>query len=174
MGLFDQILGAIENPNQEGSPNQLSSIVNVVQQVSGDRGLDSGTTQLAMSMLGGYVRSALQDVRAQSGDEQAQAIVNQFSGLGPNPQAALSLFSPNQISQISEAIAQRTGIDAGTIQSLIPVLIPLVLNLLKMGSNSQNPQSNQNSLLNSFLDSDGDNDVDLGDALRLAGRFFNQ
>lgn len=174
MGLFDQILGAIDNPNQQGNPDQLSQIVNTVQQVSGNSGVDVGTTQVAMSMLGGYVRSALQDVQSQSGNDRAQEIVNQFSGTSPNLQAALSLFSPNQISQIAEAISQRTGIDAGTIQSMIPVLIPVVLNLLKMGSNAQNPQSGSNSLLNSFLDSDGDNDVDIGDAMRLAGRFFNQ
>ncbi|MDF0551958.1 hypothetical protein [Kamptonema sp. UHCC 0994] len=174
MGLFDQILGAIENPNQQASPNQLDNIVGTVQQLGNNYGVDLGTAQMAVSMLGGYVRSALQDVRSQSGNSQAEAIVNQYSGTTPNIQAVQSLFNPNQVTQIAQAIAQRTGIDEGTIQAMIPVLIPLVLNLLQMGSNAQNPQSGQNSLLSSFLDADGDNDVDIGDAMMLAGRFLNQ
>ncbi|HLO50514.1 MAG TPA: DUF937 domain-containing protein [Kamptonema sp.] len=174
MGLFDQILGAIENPNQQASPNQLDGIVSTVQQLGNNYGVDAGTTQVAMSILGGYVRSALQDVRSQSGNSQAEAIVNQYSGTTPNAQAVQSLFNSSQVTQIAQAIAQRTGLDEGTIQAMIPVLIPLVLNLLQMGSNAQNPQSGQNSLLSSFLDADGDNDVDIGDAMMMAGRFFNQ
>jgi len=70
MGLFDQILSAIDNPNQQASPNQLGNILGAVEQLSGNQGVNTGTTQLAMSVLGGYVRSALQDVRSQSGDDK--------------------------------------------------------------------------------------------------------
>ncbi|WP_445240813.1 hypothetical protein [Microcoleus vaginatus] len=53
MGLFDQILSAIDNPNQQASPNQLGNILGAVEQLSGNQGIDAGTTQLAMSVLGG-------------------------------------------------------------------------------------------------------------------------
>lgn len=114
MGLFDQILGAIDNPNQQASPNQLGSILGAVEQLSGTQGVDAGTTQLAMSVLGGYVRSALQNVRSNSGEAQAQEIVNQFSGTNPNPQAVQSLFGGGQVAQIVQDIAQRTGINNAT------------------------------------------------------------
>ena len=174
MGLFDQILSAIDNPNQQASPNQLGNILGAVEQLSGSQGVNTGTTQLAMSVLGGYVRSALQDVRSQSGDAQAQQIVNQFSGTNPNPQAVQSLFGAGQLTQIVTDIAHRTGLNNATVQAMIPVLVPLVLNLLKTGSNAQNPAQGGNPVLNTFLDADRDGDVDITDAMSMAGRFLNQ
>jgi hypothetical protein len=53
-------------------------------------------------------------------------------------------------------------------------LVPLVLNLLKTGSNAQNPAQGSNPVLNTFLDADGDGDVDITDAMSMAGRFLNQ
>ncbi|MEG4573826.1 hypothetical protein QUA56_14190 [Microcoleus sp. N3A4] len=174
MGLFDQILSAIDNPNQQASPNQLGNILGAVEQLSGNHGVDAGTTQLAMSVLGGYVRSALQDVRSQSGDAQAQEVVNQFSGTNPNPQAVESLFGAGQLTQIVTDIAQRTGLNNATVQAMIPVLVPIVLNLLKTGTNAQNPAISGNPVLNAFLDGDGDGDVDITDAMSMASRFLNQ
>ncbi len=174
MGLFDQILGAIDNPNQQASTNQLGSILGAVQQLSGNQGVDAGTTQLAMSVLGGYVRSALQDVRSQSGDAQAQQVVNQFSGTDPNPDAVQSLFGGGQLTQIVEDIVQKTGLNNSTVQAMIPVLVPIVLNLLQTGSNSQNSAQGGNSVLNAFLDADGDGDVDMTDTMSMASRFLNQ
>jgi hypothetical protein len=153
MGLFDQILSAIDNPDQQASPNQLGGILGAVEQLSGNQGVDAGTTQLAMSVLGGYVRSALQDVRSNSGDAQAQEIVNEFSGTNPNPQAVQSLFGGNQLTQIVQDI---------------------VLNLLQTGSNAQNPTQGGNPVLSAFLDSDGDGDVDITDTISMASRFLNQ
>lgn len=174
MGLFDQILSAIDNPNQQASPNQLGAILGAVEQLSGNQGVDAGTTQLAMSVLGSYVRSALQDVRSESGDAQAQQVVNQFSGTNPNPQAVESLFGSSQLAQIVQDIAERTGLNNATVQAMIPVLVPIVLNLLQTGSNTQNPNQGGNSVLNAFLDADGDGDVDITDTISLASRFLNQ
>ncbi|MGE5657552.1 MAG: DUF937 domain-containing protein [Actinomycetota bacterium] len=174
MGLFDQILGAIGNPSQQASPNQLSEIISTVEQLSNNQGVDPGTTQTMLSIVGNYVQSALQNVRSESGESQAQAIVNQYSGTNPNYQAVESLFGPSQIGEIIDVIAQRTGLNAATIQTMLPILIPLVLNLLQTGTNVQNPQSGQNSVLQNFLDADGNNQVDIGDIFQLAGRFLNR
>ncbi|MGL5065446.1 MAG: DUF937 domain-containing protein [Microcoleus sp.] len=173
MGLFDQILSAIDDPNQQANPNQLGGILGAVEQLSGSQGVDSGTTQLVMSVLGSHVRSALQDVRSNSGDAQAQEIVNQFSGTNPNSQAVQALFG-GQIGQVVEAVCQRTGLNSETVQAMIPVLVPLVLNLLQTGSNTQNPNQGGNPVLSAFLDGDGDGDVDITDAMSMAGRFLNQ
>ena len=174
MGLFDQIANAISDPNLQGNTNQLGNIVGTVQQLGNNYGIDPGTTQTVLSMVGQYVRSALQEQRATAGPAQAQATVNQYSGLTPNNQAVNALFSAALQSQIVQQIAQRTGINTQTIQSMLPLLIPVVLNLLKTGAMEQNTQSGQNPVLNSFLDADGDGDVDIADAMRLAGGYFNQ
>ena len=172
MGLFDQILGAIANPNQQGSLGQLGSIVNTVQQLSQHTGADPSTIQSVLSIVGGQVRSALQDKQATDGNEATQTLVNQYAGTSPNPEAVDSLFSPDTQQQVAEIAAQRTGLDAGIVQQLLPLAVPLVLNFLQSGANAQNPQAGTNPVLNSFLDADGDGDVDIADAIQMASRYI--
>ncbi|MHC5728946.1 MAG: DUF937 domain-containing protein [Nostoc sp.] len=172
MGLFDQILGAIANPNQQGSLGQLGNIVNTVQQLSDRTGTDPSTIQSILSIVGGQVRSALQDKQATDGNEATQTLVNQYAGTSPNPEAVDSLFSPDTQQQVAEVAAQRTGLDAGIVQQLLPLAVPLVLNFLQSGANAQNPQAGTNPVLNSFLDADGDGDVDIADAIQMASRYM--
>ena len=171
MGLFDQIVGAINNPNQEGSNSQLSNILGTVQQLSGNLGGDAGATQAAMSILSGHVRSALQQKREESGSTGVQEFINQFAGTTPNPLAVASLFSSSQITNIVQSISEKTGFDVSQIQNLLPTLVPVILNLLKTG-NDQNSEQASNNVLNSFLDADGDGDVDIADVMGMAGRFL--
>ncbi len=181
MGLFDQILGAVANPNQQGSLGQLGNIVNTVQQMSDTYGGQSqhtganpSTIQSILSIVGGQVRSALQQKQATDGNEAAQTFVNQYAGTSPNPQAVDSLFSPGIQQQIAQVAAQRTGLDAGIVQQLLPVAVPLVLKFLQSGANTQNPQTGGNSVLNSFLDADGDGDVDIADAIQMASQHIRR
>ncbi|MDX2213560.1 MAG: DUF937 domain-containing protein [Oculatellaceae cyanobacterium bins.114] len=176
MALFDQILGAISNPNQQGSPDQIGGILNMVQQVAQNQGVDPGTTSTVMSVVGSYVRSSLQEQRAAGGNDRVESLVNQYGGTTPSVAALQALFSPAQQGQLSQAIAQKTGLNADTIQSLLPVLVPIALNFLKSGASNTDPGSGStgsNSVLSSFLDADGDGDVDLGDTLSMAGRYLN-
>jgi Bacterial protein of unknown function (DUF937) len=159
MGLFDQILGAVSNPNQQGSLGQLGNIMNTVQQLSGSTGADPSTMQSVLSVVGGQVRSALQEKRATDGPEAVQSLVSEFAGTSANPLAVASLFSPQMQQQVAQIAAQRTGLDVGMIQQALPMLVPLVLNFLQSGANAQNPQAGGNPVLNTFLDADGDGDV---------------
>ncbi|MEC4819309.1 MAG: DUF937 domain-containing protein [Scytonema sp. PMC 1069.18] len=174
MGIFDQIINAIDNPNQQASTGQLGDIINTVQQLSNTVGTDPSTMQSAVGIVGNYVRSALQEKRTTQGDEVAQATVEEYSGTDPNPQAVNSLFSPFSQQQIADTVAQRTGLNAGMVQQLLPMLVPIVLNLLKSGANSQNPRSGGNPVLNSFLDADNDGDVDIADAMQMASRYLGR
>jgi len=174
MGLFDQILGAVANPNQQGNLGQLGSIINTVDQLSNSTGTNPSTIQSVLSVVGSQVRSALQQKQATEGNEAAQAVVNDYAGNSPNPQAVNSLFSPNIQQQVAEFAAQRSGLNAGTVQQLLPLLVPVVLNFLKSGANAQNPQGGGNPVLNSFLDADGDGDVDIADAIQLASRHMGR
>ncbi|PMB06816.1 hypothetical protein CI592_10120, partial [Fischerella thermalis CCMEE 5328] len=116
MGLFDQIINAIDNPSQQGSTGQLGDIVNTVQQLSNRTGADPSTMQSVIGIVGGYVRSALQQKQAHDGNAEAQAVVNQYGGTSPSPQAVNSLFSLGMQRQVAEAVSQRTGLDAGMIE----------------------------------------------------------
>jgi Bacterial protein of unknown function (DUF937) len=173
MSLFDQILSAVSDPQQQASPDQLGGILGMAQQLSNTYNVDPTTTQTVLSMVGGYVRSALQEKQSTLGGDQVQSLVNQFGGLGANPNAVQALFSQGQQQQVAHDVSQRTGLNAGTIQAMLPVLIPIVLNLLQSGRNTQNSQAG-NPVLSAFLDANQDGNVDLGDVMGMAGRFLSQ
>lgn len=171
MGIFDQILGAIENPNQQGSPGQIGEILSTVQQLSNHANTDPSTIQSVLSIVGNYARSALQQKRDNEGHQQTQEFVNQFGGTNPSSQAVELLFSTPQIQQLVQDVEQRTGLSSNTIQSMLPILVPLVLKFLQTGNNTENPQGT-NPILNTFLDTTGDGNVDMADILQMAGRYF--
>ncbi|WP_017661067.1 DUF937 domain-containing protein [Baaleninema simplex] len=174
MGLFDKITNAINDPNLQASVGQLGSIVNTVRQSSDSQGLDPATTQAVMSVVGTQVRKALQEKRQDEGEGTVKAIVDRFGGTDASLQAVQALFSPQRQETVAEEASRQTGANASTVQALLPILVPLVLNFLKTGSNAQNPASETNPVLSGFLDADGDGDVDMGDALRLASQFVDR
>ena len=173
MSLFDQILGAIDNPDQQANPGQLGEIISTVQQLSNNTNTDPSTIQSVLSVVGNYARSALQQKRANEGEQQTQDFVNQFGGTGPSNQAVQLLFSTPQIQQMVQEVERRTGLSSGMIQSMLPMLVPLVLKFLQTG-NSTSQSQGSNPVLNNFLDADGDGDVDIADALQMAGRYMGQ
>ena len=173
MSIFNQILSAIDNPEREASSNQLSNILNTVQQLSGSYQANPDAVQSAMSIVGNYTKSALQQQRNQGGAAQVNQLVNQFGGTRANSQILSTLFSNSQLQDMMQQISNRTGLNTQIIQSILPILVPLVLNLLKTGNKQGNLQDN-NPVVNSFLDSDGDGDVDLTDAMNMAYRYLGR
>jgi hypothetical protein len=178
MSLFEQLLGAINNPEQAASADQLGSLLGAVQQMAGGSGVDNSTTQAVMSMLGGYLRSSLQQQQASQGSDAVQMLVNQLSGASANPQAVSALFPPEMQQQISGAIGNQTGLDPSMIESMLPTLVPVALGFLQGGSPAQQSMgsaaSASNPVLSAFLDSDRDGDVDMGDAMGMAMQFMQQ
>ena len=173
MGLFDQIINAVDDPHRQASSDQLGNIFDTTKQLGNSYGTDSSTMQSVLSIVGNYVRSALQHKRSLDGNDQAQSFVEQYGGTYPSPQAVHSLFSPNQVEQIATVAAQQTGLNAGIIQQMLPMLVPIVLNLLRSGAPNQY-SGGANPVMNAFLDADRDGDVDVADAMQLAGRYLNR
>lgn len=174
MGLFDSIIGAISNPEQQGSAGQLGNILNTVEHLSNSTGTDPSTMQSALGIVGNYVRSSLQQKRETEGDEAAQDVVNQYGDANPNPDAVESLFSPFIQQEVAQVVQQRTGLDAGMIQQMLPMLVPIVLNFLKSGADAQNPQAGGNSVLNTFLDSNHDGDFNIADVMQMASQYLGR
>lgn len=173
MGLFDVIASAIHNPEQLASSGQLTDIFNSVGQVSKTYASNPEAVQSAMSVVGKHVRSSLQEKRNTGNFSQAQSLVNQFSGNQPSTQAVNMIFSAPQLQRLIQEIEGRTGLSSGTVQNMLPMLVPLVLKFLQTGASKQNPQSS-NAVLSSFLDADGDGDVDMMDAMRMASRYLQR
>ncbi len=168
MGLFNQILGAIQSSGQQGGLGQLGGMVDSIQQLSRASGANPDQLQSLLSVVASFSRSALQEKQNTQGEEQAQALVNQYSGLSANPQAVQALFTLPQLQQLIQVGAEKTGLPATTIESVLPTAVPLVLQILQMGAN----QAGKNPLLKSFLDADGDGDVDMADLMQLVNRYL--
>ena len=173
MSIFNQILSAIDNPDTDASTSQLSTILDTVQQLSGNYQANPSAIQSAMSIVGNYTKSALQQQRNQGGIGQVNQLINQFGGTGANSQVVSALFNSSQLQDMIQQISSRTGLNAGTIQNMLPILVPLVLNLLKTGNNKRNLLQ-INPVVSSFLDSDGDGDVDLNDVMNMAYRYLGR
>lgn len=170
MGLFNQVMGAIKDPERQASMSQLGQIVSMAKDVAQANNANSGTTQQAASIVGAYVKSALQEKRQNQGMDRVLELVDQGSqdGAAVLPQ----LFSPAQQTQVANAVAAKTGLDANQVQALLPVLIPIVMRFLSQGFAKSGASAQGNPIVNAFLDSDGDGDVDMGDMLKMAGQFM--
>lgn len=169
MGLFDQVLSAINDPNRQGSSAQIGQLVSTVSQLSQQAGTNPNNVNQAASILGGFVRSSLQEKRNQQGNDAVASLIRE--GSQSNSGMLGRLFNQGQQQQLVETISQRTGLSSSQIQMLLPVLIPVVMRLLASGETTQPNQSN-NSVLSAFLDADRDGDVDLGDMLSQASKFM--
>ena len=170
MGIFDQVMGAIQDPNREASVGQLGQIVSMAQQVAQANNANSSATQQAASVVGGYVQSALREKQQSQGMDVVLDLVRQGTADGPG--LLPKLFSPSQQAAIATAVSQKTGLDATQVQAMLPMVIPIVMRFLNQGAAKTGTQAQGNPLVNAFLDSDGDGDVDMGDMLKMAGRFM--
>ncbi|NEO82697.1 MAG: DUF937 domain-containing protein [Spirulina sp. SIO3F2] len=169
MSLVNALLGAIDNPNQQASGSQLGGILNTVSQLSQANSASPDAMQAAMGIVGKYVQSSLKDKREHDGAAAAQSLVNQYSGTQPNAAVVTALLGSAQAQNLINEVSEKTGLPAGTIQALLPSLIPLVLQFLQSGASLD---GGNNELLNAFLDKDGDGDVDIADMMKMAGQFM--
>lgn len=173
MGLFFEVLSAINNPNQEASIDQLSQVTGNLNELASSTSLDPSAMQGVMSSLGGFLRPALKE-QVTGGNNPLENIVGQFTGGGNMglPSGVESLIPGNMQTQIISGMAQKTGLDSSMLQGMLPKLIPSVMGLLSMGKTTGGIGGG-NPLLSAFLDSDRDGDTDLGDVFKFANRFLN-
>ena len=172
MGIFFDVLSAINNPNQQGNVTQLESIVNSIQQLGISRGIEPSQMQNVMSVLGNVLRSTLRQQQSTPAGNQLQNIIGQVAGTNTLGASGQQLISPQLQQQIVQTVSQRTGISPNIIQAALPTLTSAVFSLLNMGfTKSDSPGSN--SILSTFLDGDRDGNADLGEVLKFANRFLN-
>jgi hypothetical protein len=173
MSLFFDVLSAINNPNQQASVSQLDSITSSLQQLSANSGIQPNQMQSMMSVLGGALRPMMQKQQSTMGSNQLGGLIGQMAGSqGGNSSLIQSMFTPQLQQQLTQLIAQKTGISPSLVQMALPTLIPAVLSLLNMGSPKPGTQAS-NSILDTFLNSKSDGDADLGHVLQFANRFLN-
>lgn len=170
MGLFDQVLGAIADPRRQASAGKMAQILGSAKQIAQENNADTDTMQQAMSVIGGFVRSSLQEKRRQSGDEAAQALIDEgaANGAAVIPQ----LFNSTQLNEMVATVTQKTSLNSNQVQGILPVVLPLVMRFLSTGNAKQGMPAEGNPILTAFLDADQDGDADMGDMLGMAGKFM--
>lgn len=173
MGLFYEVLSAINDPNQRGNLDQLGTIANTVQQLTSSRGIEPSTMMGVVSSLGGLLRPALQQQRATGGLGAVEGLINQFTGGNAGLGALGGFLTPQLQQQLVQGISQKTGLSANVLQGMLSTLVPAVLGILNMGATTPGAKPAPNNILNAFLDSDNDRDVDLGDVFKFTSRFLN-
>jgi hypothetical protein len=173
MSMFFDILSAINNPSQQGSVSHLANIMNSVQNLTSDRGIQPAQVQTMMSEVGNLIRPVLRQQQEAIGSGRLDNLIGEVATNGANGTAFQSLFSPQLMQQISETVAQKTGMSPNVVQTALPTVTSAVLGLLRMGTPQTAAWGNSNPLLSSFLDSDKDGDTDLSDAFKFANRFLN-
>jgi hypothetical protein len=168
MGLFFDVLSAINNPNQQASISHLETMTNAVQKVAGEHGVPSNQMPTILSAVGSAVLPALQQKAGGGGNPLEQLM----GGMLGNAALQSSVLPPQAEAQLVNGIAQKTGLNASVLQSMVPALIPVVMGFLAMGANKPG-QPSGNPLLSAFLSGSQDGGSDLGNVLNFANRFLN-
>ena len=172
MGLFFDVLSAINNPHQLASVSQLQTVIDMMQELGASRGIESSKMQGVMSAMSILFRPALQEQRTAFGEAQLKILISDAAGSSKAASVIYSLFSTEFQEEMVAGIVQRTGVAADTIQAMLPMLMLAVLMLLNLGSNPLD-ETADNPLLTTFLDSDRDQETDLGEVFKFANRFLN-
>ncbi len=140
-----------------------------VQQLGADRGISPSTLQTVLSSLSGFLSSVLrQKTVAVSG--ATDRLPEQGAAAGAETGAFESFLTPQIQQEIVQVVAQRTGLPAATLQSLLPGLILAATGFLSLGANKPGVPGS-NPVLSAFLD--GDRDADLGEVFKFATRLLN-
>jgi hypothetical protein len=172
MSLFFDVLSSINNPNQQGSIDQLSTVLGSVQDLAGSQGLTGDQMGTLLNSLGGALQPALQQQAATLGAGQLDGMLSKLAGAG-GAGGLTSAIPPQMQQQLIQAIAQNSGMNAGLVESMLPKLLPVVLGLLGMGAAKPGASSGGNPLLKAFLTPGNAGTGDLGTVMRFAGRFLN-
>lgn len=171
MSLFFDVLSAINNPNQQGTVEQLGSVVESLQQLASRQGLEMEQMAALLNSLGGALQPVLQDQASAIGAGALEGLLGKLSGSGSLGLLQVAIPRPLQ-QEIIQAVAKQTGVNADHIQAMLPQLIPAIMGLLGMGS-AKPGTSGQNSLLEAFLNSEPGQSTDLGTVVTFANRFLN-
>jgi hypothetical protein len=172
--MFFEMLSAINDPNRQGSVDQLSQLTGSVQQLAKSQGLNTDQMGSMISALGGALQPALKQQSTQLGGNQLMNMLNEFTGGGSNAAALTSMIPGPMQQQIAQAVAAKTGMNPTMVQAMLPQLLTAAMGMFKMGAPKPGaPSLTGNPLLNAFLDSNRSGTTDLGDVMKFAGRFLN-
>ena len=161
MSFLDNIVNTVAKSTTGSSGFDLGALA----QLATNTGANQSTMTSALSVVGNYLAKSLKAKKAEG--ENPEELMKQYSGNQPNPQAVDSIFSAGQKKELGEKLESQ-GVLSSNVSQVLAALVPIGLQFLQ----SMNKEGSGNTMLKSFLDSDGDGDLDLADAMNIAGKFM--
>jgi hypothetical protein len=147
MSFFDSIISAIQSPQHSGSNQDLQSLANLAGLIPGLQ-RNEQQIQPILNVLGPHLQDALNEQKQTEGAEAAQQTVTTLSQPGVSVQDLQNLFGADRFNGI--IISQITGLNSQLILTALPLVIPVIMQLLATGTHQTNPQA-PNQVLNHFL-----------------------
>lgn len=162
---------------------------NMLDSLSSKTGIDADSlqsvvAQLAPQLLNGAKAnldsdndsSSLIDMISNTNLDDLENNPNQIDNLDTTTMAGELFSSLNENEEdIAQAVSSKTGIDASSISSLIPMLAPFVMGALNkqtnLGSTDTSDTNSITSMLTNFIDQDNDGSV-VDDLMGMAKKFF--
>lgn len=162
---------------------------NILGAISAKTGIDSSSIQDIVSQVAPQlVDGAKQNFASENDSSNLIDMISNsdLDALKNNPDTIDSSDNSNMLgelfssldtneSDVADALSAKSGIDASSIASLLPMLAPLVMGALNKTTNlSGTDTSNTNditSMLTNFIDQDNDGSV-VDDLMGMAKKFF--
>jgi len=149
MSFFDSIISAIQSPQHAGSSQDLQSMANLTSMIPGLQGAGQ-QIQPILNVLGPHLQDVLNEQKQTEGTGAAQQTVKDLSQPGVSVQDLQNLFGTDRFNGIINQISQATGLNSQLILGALPLVIPVIMQLLATGNHQTNPQA-PNPVLNHFL-----------------------
>ncbi len=162
---------------------------NVVNSLSSKTGIDTASLQGLVQDLAPQLLNGAKANLASDGDSSnlIDMISNvNLDNLASNPQEIENLDTTNMTGELFSSLdenesdvvnnlSSKSGVDASSISSLIPMLAPIVMGALNkqtnLGAMDTSNTNNITSMLTNFIDQDKDGDV-VDDLMGMAKKFF--
>jgi hypothetical protein len=171
MSLFDSIISAIQSPQHAGSNQDLQSLSNVASMIPGLQGAGQ-QIQPILNVLGPHLQDVLNQQKQTEGAAAAQQTVTNLSQQGVSVQELQNLFGADRFNGIISEISQATGLNSQLILSALPVVVPVIMQVLATGTHQTNSQA-PNQVLNQFLGGQNGGAL-LNEVFQLASRFIKK
>jgi hypothetical protein len=171
MSLFDSIISAIQSPQHAGSNQDLQSMANLTNIIPGLQGAGQ-QIQPILNVIGPHLQDVLNEQKQTEGAAAAQQTVKDLSQPGVGVQDLQNLFGTDRFNGIINQISQATGLNNQLILSALPLVIPVIMQLLAAGNHQTNPQA-PNPVLNHFLGGQNGGAL-LNEAFQLASQYIKK
>lgn len=182
MGLFDQIVGAISNPQLQTQQSDLGSLIQGLQELAGGRAASEDEVQAVTAALGRHLKEGLNGIRNDPTPDTPESVVSEMARSSAVDPAMLDrIFGAGGGERVAQDVSRQTGVNMQSVLAMLPVILPMLMKLFQSGSAvpsqsaAASPPSggSLNPILKGFLDSDKDGDVDIQDILSMAGPFLS-